>query len=294
LFSVERDAYEAALLRAEADLATAEATLMQEQAQADVAADEARRNPNRTYTDLFLRKPQVLSAKAQVKSAQAALKIAQRDLRNTDVVAPFDALVVSKSVGLGQYLNQGEATATLFSVEQALIRVPIPGFEAAFLPDSVANIAVEVTSGRSGDVTRIGQIRHDLGIVDEATRMSHLLIQLDDPYGLQSGAPAMKFGSYLQVSFPGRQLNHVYKVPQELVTNRTLWLVDDESKLRPRQVDVVREESGFVIIGAGIADKDRVVTSPPEYPRDGMTVRVKAPSNEQTAGQEVSTTLSSL
>ena len=40
--------------------------------------------PNKARTDLFLRKPQVLSAQAAVKSAQAALKRAQRDLDNYD------------------------------------------------------------------------------------------------------------------------------------------------------------------------------------------------------------------
>lgn len=42
LFSIEPDAYEAALLLAEANLASAQAQLIQEQAQADVAAKEAK------------------------------------------------------------------------------------------------------------------------------------------------------------------------------------------------------------------------------------------------------------
>ena len=82
LFEIEADAYEAALLMAEANLASAEAQLIQEQAQADVAAREAKTMPNARVTDLYLRKPQVMSAKAALKSAQAQLKIAKRDFEN--------------------------------------------------------------------------------------------------------------------------------------------------------------------------------------------------------------------
>ena len=94
LFSIEPDAYEAALLLAEANLASAQAQLIQEQAQADVAAKEAKTMPNARVTDLYLRKPQVMSAQAGVKSAEAQLKIAKRDLENCQVKAPYDALVV--------------------------------------------------------------------------------------------------------------------------------------------------------------------------------------------------------
>ena len=107
LFTIEKDNYEAAVLVAEAEIARAQAGLIEEQAQAQVAADEAKRFPSKARTDLFLRKPQVLSAQASVKSAQAALKRAQRDLDNCEVTAPYDALVISRNVGVGQFVTMG-------------------------------------------------------------------------------------------------------------------------------------------------------------------------------------------
>ena len=91
LFTIEKDSYEAALQQAQANLAQAESLLIEEQARADVAKDEARRAPKAKVTDLYLRKPQLMSAKASVQSAQAQVKIAARDLANCEVRAPYDA-----------------------------------------------------------------------------------------------------------------------------------------------------------------------------------------------------------
>ena len=274
LFSIEKDAYSAAVLQAEANLNSARANFIDQQAQADVAKDEARRNPQKTYTDLFLRKPQVLSATADVKSAEATLKLAQRDLDNCDVYAPFDALIVNKSLGLGQYLSVGVEVATLYNIESAKVVVPIPGFESIFLPENIVGVGTELQSKSLLGVTRQGRVVHDLGIVDSATRMSQLLIKVSDPYGLQNRLPALKFGSFVEVSIPGATLSNVYKLPQELVNNRTVWVVNEDSKLEPRKVDVVREEDGFFYVRSGLTNHDQVVTTPPEYPQKGMLVKV--------------------
>ena len=281
LFSIEKDAYEAALLQAEANLNQAQANLIEQQAQADVAADEARRNPGKKYTDLFLRKPQVMSAKAGVKSAQAALRIAKRDLDNCDVYAPFDALVIGRDIGVGQYLNIGSSVATLYNIEKAKIVLPISGFDSAFLPDELTGIAVTIESKNLRGVTRQGYIRHDLGVVDEDTRMTHLLIEVDDPYAANTDALPLQFGSYVQVSFKGKTFSDVITLPQELVVNKTVWVVNEDSKLEPRSVHVLREEGSNFLIDQGLNAEEQVVKTLPEYPQEGMPVKVLNKANDE-------------
>ncbi len=67
-----------------------------------------------------------------MKSAQAALKRANRDLENCRVVAPYDALVVERDVGVGQFVTSGSRVATLNNIEVAEVHVPIAGFDSAF------------------------------------------------------------------------------------------------------------------------------------------------------------------
>lgn len=282
LFSIEKDTYEAALWQAEAELSRAKAALIEEQARADVAKEEAKRLDSSRVTDLYLRKPQLLSAQAAVKSAEAGLKIAKRDLENCEVKAPFDALVVSRNIGVGQFVSMGAQVAVLNNVEAAEITIPIAGFDTAFLPEDVAGNEARVTSRGIVTVTRDGQIARDLGVVDSATRMGQLVVRVDDPYGFKSGQAKLKFGSYAEVSFIGKTLENVFRLPQELVTNQTVWVVDEEQKLSPRTVAVLREEGEFFLINDGLQNQDKLVTTVPEYPQKGMEVKLASKNNSNT------------
>lgn len=274
LISIEKDNYEAAVLVAEADLARAQAALIEEQAQAKVAEDEAKRFPNKARTDLFLRKPQVLSAQATVKSAQAALKRAQRDLENCDIKAPYDALVVSRNVGVGQFVAMGAQVADLNNIETAEVIIPIAGFDSVFLPERIKGIKATIIQKGLNSFTREGVIDRDLGVVDNATRMSSLVVRIEDPYGLKTQQPAIKFGSYVQVNFAGAMLNNIYRLPQSLVNNQTVWIVNENQELEPRKVTVVREEGEHFYISSGLNADDKLVTTLPEYPQKGMQVKV--------------------
>ena len=274
LFTIEKDNYEAAVLQAEAELARAQAMLIEEQAQAKVAEDEAKRFPNKARTDLFLRKPQVLSAQASVKSAQAALKRAQRDLDNCEITAPYDALVVSRNVGVGQFVSMGAQVAELNNIETAEVIIPIAGFDSVFLPERVKGVTATVIKTGLNGFTRQAVIDRDLGIVDNATRMSSLVVRIEDPYGLTNQQPAIKFGTYVQVNFAGTMLNNIYRLPQELVNNQTVWVVNDEQQLEPRKVKVIREEGEYFYISDGLEANDKLVTTLPEYPQKGMAVKI--------------------
>ncbi|WP_166112670.1 efflux RND transporter periplasmic adaptor subunit [Pseudoalteromonas sp. Z9A5] len=279
LFTIEKDNYEAAVLVAEAEIARAQAGLIEEQAQAQVAEDEAKRFPSKARTDLFLRKPQVLSAQASVKSAQAALKRAQRDLDNCDVTAPYDALVISRNVGVGQYVTIGSQVAELNNIETAEVIIPIAGFDSVFLPKRIKGIKATVVQKGLNSFTREGVIDRDLGIIDNATRMTSLVVRIEDPYGLKNKQPTVKFGSYVQVNFAGSILNNIYRLPQELVNNKTVWIVNEEQQLEPRKVTVIREEGEYFYISGGLQADDKLVITLPEYPQKGMAVKIVGTQN---------------
>ncbi|MBH0090654.1 efflux RND transporter periplasmic adaptor subunit [Pseudoalteromonas sp. NSLLW218] len=274
LFTIEKDNYEAAVLVAEAEIARAQAGLIEEQAQAQVAADEAKRFPSKARTDLFLRKPQVLSAQASVKSAQAALKRAQRDLDNCEVTAPYDALVISRNVGVGQFVTMGSQVAELNNIETAEVIIPIAGFDSVFLTERIKGITATIIQKGLNSFTREGVIDRDLGIVDNATRMSSLVVRIEDPYGLKNIQPAIKFGSYVQVNFAGAMLNNIYRLPQALVNNQTVWVVNENQELEPRKVTVIREEGEYFYISSGLNADDKLVITLPEYPQKGMQVKI--------------------
>lgn len=274
LFTIEADQYEAAVLQAESEVSRAQATLIEEQARADVAKREAKNLPSAKVTDLYLRKPQLLSAQAGLKSAQSRLKIALRDLDNTQVTAPYDALIVSRDIGVGQFVNKGVQVARLNNVERAEIIFPIAGFDAPFLPNTLVNTPATVISRGMDKTVRQGIIARDTGRVDQATRMTHLVVEIEDPYSLMTNAPKMKFGTYVEVNFNGKIIKSVYKVPQSIVNKRAIWVLDDNNQMVSKPVNVVREEGANFYIDQGIAENDRMVMTLPEYPQNGMAVKI--------------------
>ena len=279
LFSIESENYYAAVLQAEADLASAQASLIEEKAKAEVAKRQAKNVPSSQVTDLYLRKPQVLSTQAQVKSAMASLKRAKRDLDKCRVVAPYNALVVEREIGVGQYISAGTRVATLNNIEAAEIHIPIAGFDSVFLPQEYGSVTAKVTREGITNIEREGKIERDLGVIDSATRMTNLVVKVADPYALSSNAPPLQFGSYVEVQFVGKTLKHVYRLPQELVNNSQVWVVNENGELEPRIVNVLRAEQEFMLINEGLKDSDRLVLTVPEYPQKGTRVELTIVDN---------------
>lgn len=285
LFNIEKDTYEAALLQAEANLTLAQSQLIEEQARADVAKREAKGLSKNTVSDLYLRKPQLLSAQASVKSAQARLKIAQRDLANCDVKAPYDALVIKRNLGVGQYVNQGAQIGVIYNIETAEISFPIAGFDREFLPADIAQQEAIVSTKGYNAISRNATISRDLGIIDQETRMSQLVVRVEDPYSLKSSQPPLKFGHYVEVSFAGKTLNNVYRLPQALVTNRIIWVLDEEEQMQPKRVEILREEGAYFLISEGLENQDKLITTLPEYPQKGMKVKIAEPTQDLVVQQ---------
>ena len=274
LFSIDKSRYESAVLQAEAEVSVAEASLIEEKARGEVAKREAKTLPSTKVTDLYLRKPQLLSAQANLKSAQARLKLAKRDLAFCDVKAPYDALVINRNIGVGQFVNQGTQIAQISNIEAAEVVFPIAGFDNAFLPDELKGNAASLISRGTQTFAREATIARDLGVVDRSTRMGQLVVKVDDPYSLKTNAHKMPFGTYVEVEFIGQILSNVYKLPQEWVTNDTVWIVGEDKKLIPKKVDVVREEGAFFLVRSGLSENDQLVTTLPEYPQEGMLVKI--------------------
>jgi RND family efflux transporter MFP subunit len=280
LLKLEDSDYRTALINAEAALASARSLYAQEQAQAEVAKRELQHFSKEQLSALALREPQMQSAMASVKSAEALLQKAQRDLARTAIPAPYDALVVRRDVGLGQVVHAGTTLGELYSVEQAELHVPIANFDLNYLPQQRQGIKVNLQlEQRSRDAVVV----RDTGIVDGKTRMSHLVVQLDDPYALHAQDAVIRFGEYVQVSLAGRSEQQLFQVPVDLLQKDQLWLLQDDFTLKLQKVTVVRRDGLMAYIRDGLAAGDMLLTTVPNFARAGMKVRLE--TNTAVAGQ---------
>lgn len=289
LFAVEDVDYRLAVERAQAALARAELDLATVEGQARVARAEwerlnldGRQEPN----PLVLFEPQLANARAGVGAARAQLEQARLDLARTRLSAPFPALVRSAQVERGQYLRAGSPVATLIGTERAEVVVPLPLEDLAQVrvprsggTSSGSPAEIRLTLGERGFVWR-GQVVRSLGEVDERGRMTRIVVAVEDPYNLRgtwpATHPALEMGSFVQVEILGETLPRVMSIPRTaLREGDQVWIADADDRLRIRAVDVLRREPQSLLIGEGLQEGERLVLTHLMGAAEGMKLRTR-------------------
>lgn len=262
--------YEVRVQQAKANLASARAAFIQERAQGRVAEAEWASITNAEPSELGLRKPQQEQALASVKAAEAAYTQAQKDLERTEIRAPFDALIKSRDVSPGTFVNIGGVLGEILDVSLAEIRLPVNQSDFAILHNAGRGAQVTLQGNVYGKShTWQANIVRDEGMVDAASRMIYLVAQVADPYALNSEAPRLPFGTYVSADIHGELLPEALKIPRRLFINGDIPVVFDR-KLDLRDVTVIKDEGKYSIVSGGLAQGDLMVVSTLAAPIAGM------------------------
>jgi hypothetical protein len=200
---------------------------------------------------------------------------------------------MSRSVGLGQYVSAGAVLGQVFSVDVAQVRLPLTDLQlsALRLPlgfEAEANNAPKVIF-----TTNIGRNQHQWtgrivrtnAAVDQNTRLSYAIAEVDDPYGqaADQGAP-FAVGMFVNARIKGFEETEAWVLPRDALRQEdTVYVVDQDNKLNIRQVEVYATTSGEVFISAGVSTGENVVTSAVNNVFDGMLVE---PLSATTPGTE--------
>ena len=72
-------------------------------------------------------------AEAALKDAQIALGQAERDLARTEIRAPYNGLVRSERVDLGQFVSRGQSIAFIYADAAVEVRLPVADRQLAYL-----------------------------------------------------------------------------------------------------------------------------------------------------------------
>ena len=280
LARIDPSDYHAALIDAQASMASARAALETELAQGKVAEREWRQIENSSPTELSLRKPQLAQELARVKAAQASVLRAERNLERTEIRAPYDAMIDSRNVGLGSFVSVGSKIGHVLGTAIAEIRLPVADNQLAFLVKTKStkagvNAQVNLIGTYAGqDTLWQAKIVRSEGVIDNKSRMSYLVAEINDPYRLKkssdSSAAPLRFGSYVNAKIMGYDISQASLVPRYLVVNGKVAILDSESKLHYAAIDIVRQQGSHVVVANGLADGDQLIVSALDYPVDGM------------------------
>lgn len=284
LARIDPSDYHAALIDAQATMASARAALEKELAQGQVAEREWKQITNTSPTELSLRKPQLAQELARVKAAQASVLRAERNLERTEIRAPYNAMIDSRNIGLGSFVGIGSKIGHVLGTAIAEIRLPVADNQLAFLVKTEptkqgVDAKVNLLGTYAGKDTQWQAIIvRSEGVIDSKSRMSYLVAEINDPYLLNSASDSnavpLRFGSYVNAKIMGYDISQAALVPRYLVVNGTVALLDNESKLHYAVIDIVRQQGSDVIVTNGLQDGDQLIVSALDYPVDGMKLAV--------------------
>ena len=297
LLEIDSRDYRLAIVRARAAIDQAKLRLLTEQQQSDIARKEWEALGEGEPSPLLFREPQISEVRSSLAAAEATLEQAEYDLERTVLRAPFAGRVRSKQVDVGQFVQRGMPLATLYAVDVAEVRLPIPNSELEYcrLPLAYRNggssengPAVKLTARFAGrDYSWQGRIVRTEAEIDPRTRMVMAIARVNDPYARtgDSGRPPLAVGMFVNAEIQGIRVRDVIRAPRSALRNDdTVFVVDSGGRLQFRTVDILRREREAVLIRGGLEEGEQICVSPLEAAVDGMAVRAAEDEAVESGG----------
>ena len=288
LLKIEDTDYRLALRQAEARVAEAKVRLDQALADANVARQQLRNDPNPSA--LALKKPQVAEARARLKAADADLEQARLELDRTNIALPFAGRLMATRVDVGQFIVPGTVLARAFATDVVEVRLPLDDAQLASLGLPIGHVAEDeglpvsltaVVAGRQqqwqGRLVRLD------AAIDPDTRMLYGIVEVVSPYERNVSASGMPLavGLYVEANIFGRELVDATVVPSDaLRAGNVVFLINPEGRLQIKPVEVVHQSPSRAVIEGDVTAGDQVITSPVRNPVQGMALVAIQPSGE--------------
>jgi RND family efflux transporter MFP subunit len=279
LFGIDDTDYRLALRQARAAEARTEYELERIKSQASIARDEweimSGGETNDEPNPLVLYEPQLKNARAALESASSAVRLAELNAGRTIITAPFDCMVRSEDIDVGQYVRAGTPVAAIVGTKTAEVIVPLLQGDLEWIETGAKGSEATVTDDKKSAVWH-GTVTRSFGEVDPKTRMVKVVVEVEDPYGQKAGGIAahLLFGSFVDVEIKGRELSGVFVMPRSVIREAsTVWTMDGDGKLRIKKVNVLRIEGETAIVSGGLEDNDEVVVTNISGAAKGINLR---------------------
>lgn len=290
---ISTEDYKLKLQQAQIALSQSEIALMQEQAKGRAAQAELKAlqksilNAKALTPEqeaLILRAPQLQEATANVEKAKLTLQQAQLDYDRSIVKMPYDGIIASTNVSLGDYLGAASPIATITASDEIWVTIRLQPTLLQWIgatPESYSNLEAKVEYDIGGKtIARKARILSMLGQVESLGRMIQYVLAVEDPYGDPVDYPFL-IGSFVRAKITARTPLESIELPREYVREGNLvYVCTPDNKLDIRSITTPYRNENFVYVTEGLKTGDRVVTTLISSPVQGRKLRVKGESPE--------------
>lgn len=276
LYQIDDTPYRAALATANANLVSAEADLRAATAKEARFKELVRTNAvsGQAYDDV---KAELDRATANIAVAKANIEVAQVNLNFTKVYAPISGRIGRTVVTEGALVttNQMDSLTQITQLDPIYVDISQPGNDALRLRSEMANgndLPVQVLLDGSAGVTHNekGVLKFSDVVVEESTGSVGLRALI--PNASQLLLP----GLFVRVKIELGEQNAVL-VPQRATSRNpdgtlTVWTVDANNQVNPKQINVSGSHNDQWIVSSGISDGETIVIEGYQKIGPGMTV----------------------
>lgn len=273
LAQIDPRTYQAALAQAKGALARDSATLAN--AKLDLSRYQALAAQNAiSQQQLATQAATVNSVAGVVDTDRAMVSQAEINLAYTRIIAPFDGVVTTRSVDVGNLVTVGTQTSTtpLFTVsDQSRMRVYVrlPQNYASYVrPGMEVTYTVPQYPNREFRATLVA----NAGAVVSATGTE--LIQ----FGTDNSDHALQPGAYANVRFPLPAGANGIRLPATALIFRDEGMqvatVDASNHVRLKNINILRDMGASVDVSGGVSPSDRIIDNPADALQEGDEVRI--------------------
>jgi RND family efflux transporter MFP subunit len=206
--------------------------------------------------------------RASIQASEAAMKLAGRELRDTDIRAPFDGYVEKRLVNLGELVKTQMPVMAIVRLNPLKVTAEIPEKMAPWISDGQA-VALQVDAYR--DKTFTGKVSRISPGVNAATRAF--------PFEalVPNGDTLLKPGTFTRVHIESGKVDEVLTLPYAALqyrygVNRVFVVSGD--KLAMRELAVGERMGDRIEIMGGVKAGERVAITDVDTLADGTPVVV--------------------
>lgn len=272
--------YDVSVRKAQSALAEARAALAIEEGSQTIAREELRlltqiSTDRVDQTDLALRKPQLAQAQAGIASARADLDQARLNLKRTVITAPFNAMILERSVNEGAYVGAQTELVTLVGTDTFWVEAMVPLDQLAFMDMNRPGGSPARITSQTGPGTWEGRVIQVTGQVNDTGRMATVILAVQNPLGTRDhpAATPLMLSDYVRVAITGKTLEGVVALPRSaLQDNNTLW-INRDNRLDIRKVSPAWKDEDQVYLASGVAPGEEIITTGLAVPVQGMPLK---------------------
>ena len=210
-------------------------------------------------------------AEAVLQDSKIALEQAFRDLQRTEIKAPYDGLVRSEKVDLGQYVSRGMVIASIYAAQYAEVRLPVADKQLAYLDlplghrgelaDELKPEVLLFTDYGGKHYEWIGKLVRTEAEIDSRSRMVTAVVRVNNNNNVDQ--PDLPIGLFVNARIKGRWVEGVVTIPRAALRNQSkVLVVDKDNRIHYRDVKILRFENDNVIVSDGLESGDVVNISP--------------------------------